>query len=287
MRTAQLEKSRCEPKDVAKFAFAETKSLPETSYSEWFREEILPSRWLTYFVAFIVHWFALLTLAAIYIDNPIDFASVTLNAVFCVSEPQDGMAMEILGTVIDVSALEDSATTPEASAMSASTLIPKLDQKILDGIPDSLAALALSGSASGSAFGSADGSASGSAGGHGGQSKQGGGYGNAPGNAVSAGSFSVWTEPDNPDPGEPYKIVVQIRLPDGMKRYSVTDLEGVVVGSDGYQKLIPGNVRGFLPVHEGQARFEVHIVSADENVLDTVFVRSKVLREAQKLQLRF
>ena len=108
-----------------------------------------------------------------------------------------------------------------------------------------------------------------------------------PRNAVSAGSFSVWTVPDNPDPGEPYKIIVQIRLPDGTQKYSVADLEGVVVGSYGYQKMIPGNVRGFLPVQDGHVRFEVHIVSADENVQDTVFVRSKVLREAQKLHLRF
>ena len=110
---------------------------------------------------------------------------------------------------------------------------------------------------------------------------------NRPQNAVTAGSFSVWTEPENPDPGEPYKIVVQIRVPDDTDRYSVADLDGVVVGSDGYQKMIPGNVRGFLPVENGHVRFEVHIVSADENVQDTVFVRSKVLREAQKLQLRF
>ena len=89
------------------------------------------------------------------------------------------------------------------------------------------------------------------------------------------------------DPGKPYKIIVQIRMPDGTERDSLADLEGVVVGSDGYQKMIPGNLRGFLPVQDGHVRLEVHIVSADEKVQDTVFVRSKVLREAQKLQLRF
>lgn len=275
MRTAQLKNNRFELEGVATFAFAEPEPLPEATYSEWFRDEILPSRWLTYFVAFFVHWIAILSMAAIYFHVSIDFPPITLNAVISDSEPQESSAMEILTTDVDLSAPQDRATIPEALAMSASTLIPKLDQKILDVMPDSLAALAVNAPASGSTEKVAA------------QPKQKVALRNVPNNAVSAGSFSVWTEPDNPDPGEPYKIIVQIRLPDGTERYSVTDLEGVVVGSDGYQKLIPGNLRGFLPVHEGHARFEVHIVSADEDVLDTVFVRSKVLREAQKLQLRF
>jgi len=275
MRTAQLELSRFELEGVATFAFAEAKPLPEATYSEWFREEILPSRWLTYFVAFFVHWIVILAMSAIYLHLPVDYSLITLNAVMSDSEPEESSAMEILATDVDVSALVDPATTSEVLATSASTMIPKLDQGLLDVIPDSLAALALNTSASESTEKVAA------------QPKQKVVFANVPKNAVSAGSFSVWTEPDNPDPGEPYRIIVQIRLPDGTERYSVADLEGVVVGSDGYQKLIPGNMRGFLPVHEGQARFEVHIVSADENVLDTVFVRSKVLREAQKLQLRF
>ena len=275
MKTAKFDKSNFEFEGFAKFAFAEPEPLPEPTYFEWFRDEILPSRWLTYFVTFFFHWIAILALAAIYCNIPIDFPPVMLNAVMSDSEPEESGVMEIMSTDVDVSAPEDSATTPELSAISASSLIPELDHELLDEMPDSLAALALNAPASESAEKAAA------------QQKQKVVFANVPHNAISAGSFSVWTEPDNPDPGEPYRIIVQIRLPDGMERYSVTDLEGVVVGSDGYQKLIPGNLRGFLPVHEGQARFEVHIVSADENVLDTVFVRSKVLREAQKLQLRF
>ena len=275
MQKAQFDSYSFEPESVATFAFAEPEPLPEVTYSEWFREKILPARWLTYFLTFFVHWIAILSLAAIYCHIPVDFPAVTLNAVMSDSEPEESDAMEILATDFDDSAPKDSATTPQALAMSASNLIPKFDQELLDVMPDSLAALALSAPASASAEQAVA------------QPKQKLVLANVPKNAVSAGSFSVWTEPDNPDPGEPYKIIVQVRLPDGTERYSVADLEGVVVGSDGYQKLIPGNLRGFLPVHEGQARFEVHIVSADENVLDTVFVRSKVLREAQKLQLRF
>ena len=110
---------------------------------------------------------------------------------------------------------------------------------------------------------------------------------NMPQHAVSAGSFSVWTEPENPAPGEPYRIIIQLRVPEGTKKYPVNDLEGIVVGSDGYRKLIPGSLRGFLPIHDGHVRLEVPIVSADENVEDTVQIRSRILREAQRLQLRF
>lgn len=275
MTAARLSTSRIELEGIKDFAFSEPVPPPELTYREWFRREILPSQWMTCFTAFFVHWIALLALAAIYCHVPIDFPPVTLNAVISDTEPLESSAMEIQTTDVDLHALEDSTATPETVAMSISTMIPIPETDALNVMPDSLAALALQATASESAEKSA------------GQPKQAAVLATTPKNAVSEGSFSIWTEPDNPDPGEPYKIVVQIRLPEGMERYSLADLEGVVVGSDGYQKLIPGNLRGFVPVHERQARFEIHIVSADENVQDTVFVRSKLLREAQKLQLRF
>lgn len=108
-----------------------------------------------------------------------------------------------------------------------------------------------------------------------------------PKNAVSAGSFTVWTVPENPDPGEPYSIFVQVRVPDGTDEYSVADLEGVVVGSDGYQKKIPGTRKGFLPIIDNKVTLELPIVSADALVEDVVFVRSKMLREAHRLRITF
>ena len=109
----------------------------------------------------------------------------------------------------------------------------------------------------------------------------------APMQAIQEGSFSVWTEPAQPDPGEPYRIIIQIALPDGLDRYNVADLEGVVVGSDGYRKPIPGNKRGFLKIVDGFARFIIPIVSADEHVRDTIYLRSRLLKETQKLVLEF
>lgn len=264
-----------EVRSSAGFAFSEPLPAPEPTYAEWFRENILRSRWLTYLVAFYLHVVALLALAVIYLHAPLDISPIIINAVMSDSEPIESSAIEIFTTEAEVTPTEPANETPEVLAMSASTMIPMLDENALDSLPDALAAMATSHSgpaepAKSVAKPQAQAVAV-----------------KAPRNAVSAGSFSVWTEPDNPDPGEPYKIIVQIRMPDGTERYSLADLEGVVVGSDGYQKMIPGNLRGFLPVQDGHVRFEVHIVSADENVQDTVFVRSKVLREAQKLQLRF
>ncbi len=109
----------------------------------------------------------------------------------------------------------------------------------------------------------------------------------APPHAMMAGSFSVWAEPENPAPDEPYRIIVQIRMPEGTRHYNLSDLDGVVIGSDGYRKPIPGMRRATLPVVNGFVRYEVPIVSADEMVEDIIFVRSRMLREAQRLHVRF
>ncbi|MEZ6031629.1 MAG: hypothetical protein R3C17_00875 [Planctomycetaceae bacterium] len=273
--TATIDMSTATTNFSGVFAFSEPVPPPEPTYAEWFHEKILRSRWITYILAFYLHLVAIVGLAAIFFQAPQEFEPVTLNAVISDAEFQESTAMEIITTELEESPTEDLLETREALNMSASTDILMPDLHTLDTLPESLAALSTS------ALSSAESAKPGH------RPKAAKVGIKSPRNAVTAGSFSVWTEPENPDPGEPYKIVVQIRVPDDTDKYPVTDLDGVVVGSDGYQKMIPGNVHGFLPVENGHVRFEVHIVSADENVQDTVFVRSKVLREAQKLQLRF
>src|SRR5262249_5050992 len=39
---------------------------------------------------------------------------------------------------------------------------------------------------------------------------------NVPGYAVTKGSFSVWTEPEDPEPRQDYRIIIQIRLPENL-----------------------------------------------------------------------
>ncbi len=276
--TATINTCSTEIVSAAGFDFSEPATQPEPDYSEWFRKNALQSRWLTFFAAFYIHWISILALAAVFLHAPIDFGSVALNAVISDSELMEVSSLEMIETAVDLSASKDATQETEALALSASTLIPISDQQSLDDMPHALAAMA-------SITAAAEATESKSRKETAPKAPQ--PIASLPRNAVSAGSFSVWTVPENPDPGEPYKIIVQIRLPAGTQKYAVADLEGVVVGSDGYQKMIPGNVSGFLPVQDGHVRFEVHIVSADENVQDTVFVRSKVLREAQKIQLRF
>lgn len=260
------------------FEFAEPVPAKEPGYREWFYNTVLKSRWTTYVVAFYLHWFALLSLSAIYLHLPEQLPPISLDAIFSDDVPLD----DSLVAVVDTDLLADTAdvipdnqmATVDVSTLSASTLVPSMSESLLPALPDAMAGIGALAAAAVAA-------------GKPGEDPDVAQPAPVPAHAVTSGSFSVWAEPANPEPGEPYKIVIQIRIPDGTEKYSVSDLEGVVVGSDGYQKLIPGASRGFLPIRDGRVRMEVHVISADQMVEDTVFVKSKMLREAQRLQIRF
>ena len=59
------------------------------------------------------------------------------------------------------------------------------------------------------------------------------------GKAVTKGSFTAWTVPKDPKPGQDYKIVIQIKVPETVKRYRIADLSGRVIGTDKYTLDIP------------------------------------------------
>ncbi|WP_339747384.1 hypothetical protein [uncultured Rubinisphaera sp.] len=105
------------------------------------------------------------------------------------------------------------------------------------------------------------------------------------------GSFTAWTEPNDPKPGEDYKIVITIRLPDRVKRYRATDLSGQVVGTDGYKQNVPGPEyrRGtvYLPVVNRHAQLIVEVPGGAARVQDTIVIRSTTLKEEQKLEIEF
>jgi hypothetical protein len=61
----------------------------------------------------------------------------------------------------------------------------------------------------------------------------------APAHAVRKGSFAAWTVPKDPRPLTPYKIIIQVTLPEHIKKYSPDDLNGRVEGTDGYAQRIP------------------------------------------------
>lgn len=258
------------------FSLAEPVPAEEERYGDWLRRVVLKNRWMSVFTTFYVHWLILLALAAIIVHGPENAASLLINATFAADEPMEEASFEVvLAEPQPIQEPVESKPKPAATQpakLAESSLA--LDEAVLDTIaPD----------APDSGTDSSEPSDSESQV----PARSVAGPNPAPVRAISKGSFSVWTEPTSPQAGEPYRIVIQVCLPNGLERYNVADLQGVVVGSDGYRKPIPGFLRGFLPVENGYARLIIPIVSADEKVQDTVFIRSRVLKETQKLLIEF
>lgn len=145
-----------------------------------------------------------------------------------------------------------------------------------------------------------------------------------PENAVTAGSFTAFTTPtfnavfpkrfgvpepepgDAPQPRQPYYITIQVKVPDGRKTYALSDLSGTVIGTDGWRqtfpfdryrgrssvfvmsrdgKLVrPGNT---VRVVDGVVQLVVLVPGAVALVKDVIQVESKMLEEAQTLELVF
>jgi hypothetical protein len=111
----------------------------------------------------------------------------------------------------------------------------------------------------------------------------------SPSQAVTKGSFTVWTEPEDPMPGQQYKIMIQVKLNNELKRYPCRDLSGSIVGSDGYRDFFGGPTEpGYLPVKDNSVHYEALIVpGAAELVKDIINVESKILKEKQTIELVF
>ena len=252
------------------FKLAEPAPREEEPYTEWFKRVIVRNRWATWFTTFYVHWLLLLALTAIIVHGPENAASLLINATMADYDEIETPVFDVEVPDLQPEPEPTPSTEPvkEVSEPFEEKSIP-LDQNVMDKLsPDSNAPAAAEGEPN--------------------ESKPKPRAANpAPAMAISKGSFSVWTEPTHPIAGDPYRIIIQVCLPDGVVKYNIADLEGVVVGSDGYRKPIPGFLRGFLPVEGGYARLIIPIVSADAKVKDTVYIRSKLLKEAQQLLIEF
>lgn len=288
------------PKPAKSAATAETDSTPEISfghdapglslveppppeiepYSRWFKRVVVRNRWLTWFTTFYIHWVVLLLLAAIIVHGPENTADLLLSAAFSVEEEPSTAPFEVTVPVPDPEPAPESAE----EAIATEEAVSELDEEPLEINDDVLKELVPEGAKAADQSQAAETSEQKDVPPAAAMTQH---VDMSPATAVRQGSFSVWTEPPNPRPGDPYRIIIQVRLPEKTTRYAVTDLEGVVVGSDGYRKPIPGFARGELPVVDGYARFAVPIVSADSQVRDTVYIRSRLLRETQKLLIEF
>jgi hypothetical protein len=128
----------------------------------------------------------------------------------------------------------------------------------------------------------------------------------ASGLAVTRGSFTAWTEPRSPAPGESYLIVIEIRLPEDLRKYRISDLSGVVQGTDDYRQKIPWDPRAprasaasvdsklkvlghseVIPVVRQKVQLVVRVPGASRKVRDVIRIRSKRLREDQEITLVF
>lgn len=125
-------------------------------------------------------------------------------------------------------------------------------------------------------------------------------------NAVTKGSFTAWTTPEHPAEGQPYSIVIEVKLPQRVKIYRLTDLSGKVVGSDNYTQRLPwDSVRGTWPsmmkddrvyrvgrnerirVKDNKIQTIIRVPGAQRLVRDQISVRSELLKEEQAIELRF
>jgi len=108
-----------------------------------------------------------------------------------------------------------------------------------------------------------------------------------PASAVTKGSFTAWTDPEDPAPGMAYRIVIQVVLPEKITRYRPGDLRGMVIGTDGYKQAIHFQNREPVPVVDGKVQFELRVPGAQKLVKDMIRVESRMLREKQVLELVF
>ena len=127
------------------------------------------------------------------------------------------------------------------------------------------------------------------------------------GKVVSKGSFSAWTVPEDPEPRKDYMIVIRIKLPEKTRLYRISDLSGTVQGSDDYSQYLPfdpekpdygartersGQIvklrsSSRLRVIKNHVQVMIPVKGGDTLVRDTIHVRSRMLKEDQKLEIEF
>lgn len=122
-----------------------------------------------------------------------------------------------------------------------------------------------------------------------------------PENAVVAGSFTAFTTPTQPLPGQKYIIVIKVKLPSNISNYDESDLSGKVIGTDNYvqgigrskssfnkvlSKFFKGKIESF-EFSSPTAVLRVAVPGAANLVKDTIEIHSDVLNESQTLTLQF
>lgn len=111
-----------------------------------------------------------------------------------------------------------------------------------------------------------------------------------PGHAVTKGSFSAWTDPEDPAPRENYFIHILMRLPErlaNLKEFPANDLSGVVRGTDDYVQKISFRSGERFVIQGGAVQIKIFVPGGERRVRDRITVRSTRLKERQTIDLEF
>lgn len=106
----------------------------------------------------------------------------------------------------------------------------------------------------------------------------------AAGKYVQKGSFTAWTEPADPEPGEDYKIIIQVKYKKPNQKVSVNDISGSVIGTDKFRLMISQYTSEIIP---DANQVVVNIPGAAARVRDSIRVYSASLKENQRLEIEF
>lgn len=123
----------------------------------------------------------------------------------------------------------------------------------------------------------------------------------APPGAITQGNFTVWAVPPNPHPWEDYQINIRVQLPANTQGYTINDLSGNVLGTDGWVQNIreswtsgipmptPAQFQWPIPGANGttMAMISMMVPGAAAQVQDTISVSSVLLNQSQQIHLTF
>lgn len=106
-------------------------------------------------------------------------------------------------------------------------------------------------------------------------------------NATTKGSFTAWTVPSNPGPGDFYVVHILVNLPAG-HQFKSGELKGSIHGTDGYAHDFASDSGG-TTVSGNQAQLQVDIPGGMKQVQDTIQVNvdTKGLKESQNIVVTF
>ena len=106
----------------------------------------------------------------------------------------------------------------------------------------------------------------------------------AGGKAVNKGSFTAWTVPEDPAPGEDYKIVIQVKYKQRNLKIPKGDITGSVIGTDKFRLMISPHTSEVIAESN---QVVIQVPGAMARVRDTIRVYSAVLKENQRLEIVF